>query len=382
MIYLDNAATTFPKPPEIYEKTVAFMRESGGSPGRGTHRLSISASQMMDSTRKQVSQLFRIPDSRRVVFTYNCTDSINIVLKGLLKSGDHIISTNLDHNSVSRPLEHLRKDLGVELSRVPFDRKGFVEPILLRGNIKRNTKLIILTHGSNVLGSVQNLSAYLTLSLETGIPLLVDAAQTAGRFPIEIGDSPVFVACSAHKAMYGLPGLGILTVPAGFPLQKWREGGTGTSSENLNHPDELPMRLEAGTPNLAGIAALRFGLEFIEREGQDRLHKQEMDLALRLYQFLSSDHRFVVYSKINSGDRLPVVSFNLRKAPPDEVAAILDQNFGIAVRAGLHCAAVLHAQLGTTPEGCLRISPGYFNTQDELETLILALNSIAEGYLD
>jgi cysteine desulfurase / selenocysteine lyase len=382
MIYLDNAATTFPKPPEVYEKTFEFIKEQGGNPGRGSHYFSTAAAQMIYATRNQVAQFFRIPDSRRVIFTHNCTDSINMVLKGLLKMGDHVISTNLDHNAVTRPLEHLRKDMRLDISRVPFDKKGSVDPILLRGNIQRNTRLIILNHGSNVLGSVQPLPAFLSLSLETGIPILIDAAQTAGRIPIEIGDAPAFLAFSAHKALFGMPGLGLLTVPAGFQLQKWREGGSGTASETLHHPDELPYRLEAGTPNSLAIASLQNGLGFITREGMQKMHRHEMDLALRLHHFLVSDNRFVVYSRTELGERLPIVSFNLRKAPPDEVAAILDQNFGIAVRGGLHCAATVHAQLGTSPEGCVRISPGYFNTQNELETLILALNSIAEGYAD
>jgi cysteine desulfurase / selenocysteine lyase len=379
-IYLDNAATTFPKPVSVYEKTFDYMKTSAGNPGRGAHFFSNSSSETVENTRRQVAAFFRLPDYRRVVFTPGCTESINIVLKGYLKTGNHVIATNLDHNSVSRPLEHLRHEWKLEVTRIAFDRNGFIDPLQVRAAIRNNTTLIVLNHGSNVLGTVQALEAFLEIASETGIPLLLDAAQTAGRIPIEIGNAPVFIACSGHKGLYGMPGLGILTVPAGIELSKWIEGGSGTSSESLHHPDELPMRLEAGTPNFLAIASLAEGIRFIEEKGIDSIHSSEMNLVLRLWDYLRSNPKFVVYSQPHSGQHLAAVSFNLLNVSPTEVAMILDQRFEIAVRGGLQCAALLHEQLGTSPDGCVRVSPGYFNTGDEIKALTEALGSIAAGY--
>lgn len=380
VIYLDNAATTYPKPPSVYERTFQWMRESGGNPERGTHALASTAGRIIEDTRRQMARLFGVADPRRVVFTYNCTDSVNMVLKGLLSPGDHVVTSALDHNAVSRPLERLRREGGIAVTRLPFDADGFVDPDRVRESIVRSTKIIVLCHGSNVLGSVQPIGPFVDLSVSTGVPLLIDAAQTAGRLPVESGDAPVFVACSAHKGLYGMPGLGILAVPAGIELRNWREGGTGTASESLEHPADLPMRLEAGTPNFLSIASLHFALEFLKQQGIESIHRKELDLALALHDFLASDSRFSVYSALRKGTRTAVVSFNLRNAAPEEVAVILDQRFDIAVRSGLHCAAVLHEQLGTMPGGCVRVSPGYFNTPDDIAALIDALKTIADGY--
>ena len=252
--------------------------------------------------------------------------------------------------------------------------------VLVRKSIRNNTTLIVLNHGSNVIGAVQPLAPFLEIAHEGRIPILLDAAQTAGRIPIEVGDAPVFVTCSGHKGLYGMPGTGILTVPKGYELSKWREGGSGTASESLHHPAELPMRLEAGTPNFLGIASLSYGVDFIEQQGMFAIHDQEMKLAKSLESFVLSDRRFVLYSQLDAGRSMACVSFNIHNAPPVEVAAILDQRFGIAVRAGLHCAAVLHQQLGTAPEGCIRVSPGFLNKGQDIDQLSNALREIADGY--
>lgn len=379
MIYLDNAATTFPKPVEVYDRTFEWMRESGGNPGRGGHALSTASGQITETTRKRLSDFFGVSDPRRIIFTYNCTDSMNMVIKGLLHHSGHVVTTNLDHNSVSRPLEDLRRKIGLQITRVPFDENGFVDPTQFESAIEESTTLLVVNHGSNVLGSVQSLEPFFRIAATKNIPLLVDAAQTAGRIPIAVGDAPVFLACSGHKGLFAMPGIGVLVVPATFSIERWREGGTGTASEELHHPDELPMRLEAGTPNFLGIASVLFGLEYIQKEGMSRIHDAERELAKRLHRALSDDSRFTLYST-DAGERTSVVSFNLNAAPAEEVATILDQHFGIAVRSGLHCAAVLHQQLGTIPGGCARVSPGYLNTPDHIDTLIAALKSIADGY--
>lgn len=380
MIYLDNAATTFPKPASVLERTWEYMTTRAGNPGRGAHYFSNASAEVIEQTRRQLAKFFQLPDFRRLVFTGGCTDSMNMVLKGHLKSGDHVIATNLDHNSASRPLEHLRETLPLQVTRVPFEKNGSIDPGLVQQAIRNNTTLIVLNHGSNVIGTVQPLAPFLEIVRESRIPILLDAAQTAGRIPIEVGDAPVFVTCSGHKGLYGMPGTGILTVPKGYELSKWREGGSGTASESLSHPTELPMRLEAGTPNFLGIASLSYGVDFIEQQGMFAIHNQEMKLAKSLESFVLSDHRFVLYSQLDAGRSVACVSFNIHNAPPVEVAAILDQRFGIAVRAGLHCAAVLHQQLGTAPEGCIRVSPGCLNTQQEMDQLFNALQEIANGY--
>ena len=380
MIYLDNAATTYPKPAQVYENTFRFLKEKGGNPGRGGHFFSNASAEVVESTRRELARFFGIPDFRRVVFTYNCTDSINMVLKGRLCAGDHVITSNLDHNAISRPLERLSRTLPLKISRISFDESGKVDPAGFKAVLQSNTRLMILTHGSNVLGSVQPLGPFVEIARQSGVPLLLDAAQTAGRVRFEIGDAPVFVVCSGHKGLYGMPGIGILTVPPGIDLEKWREGGTGTISESLQHPDELPMRLEAGTPNFLAIASLREGLHFLNSEGIEKVHRREIELAMILQKHLLSAGDGPVYARIDPEESLAVLPFNLEKVPPEEASAILDQNFGIAVRSGLHCAAVLHERLGTSPAGCLRVSPGYFNTDEDMAALTAALSEITEKY--
>lgn len=381
MIYLDNAATTFPKPEAVYEQTFRFIRESLGNPGRAGHGLSVAAGAAVEDARRLLARFFGVSDPHRLIFTAGCTDSINMALRGLLSPGDHVIASALDHNAVSRPLEELRLKNGLDVTRVAFGEDALLDPAEVRRGINRNTKIIVLTHGSNVLGSVQPLEPFVEIARDAGIPLLLDAAQTAGVVPVREDGAPVLIACAAHKGLFGLPGLGILTVPAGLEIRKWRVGGTGTLSENLLHPEELPLRLEAGTSNSPAIVSAATGVEFIASVGMEKIHSHETCLAARLHRFLRDDPRFEIYSKSNtSGKGLGTVAFNLKGVASQEVAAILDQSFGIAVRGGLHCAAVLHQQLGTVPDGCLRVSPGYFNTPDQIETLISALGQIASGY--
>lgn len=381
MIYLDNAATTFPKPEAVYEQTFRFIRESLGNPGRAGHGLSVAAGAAVEDARRLLARFFGVSDPHRLIFTAGCTDSINMALRGLLSPGDHVIASALDHNAVSRPLEELRLKNGLDVTRVAFGEDALLDPAEVRRGINRNTKIIVLTHGSNVLGSVQPLEPFVEIARDAGIPLLLDAAQTAGVVPVREDGAPVLIACAAHKGLFGLPGLGILTVPAGLEIRKWRVGGTGTLSENLLHPEELPLRLEAGTSNSPAIVSAATGVEFIASVGMEKIHSHETCLAARLHRFLRDDPRFEIYSKSNtSGKGLGTVAFNLKGVASQEVAAILDQSFGIAVRGGLHCAAVLHQQLGTVPDGCLRVSPGYFNTADQIETLISALGQIASGY--
>ncbi|HSE40529.1 MAG TPA: aminotransferase class V-fold PLP-dependent enzyme [Acidobacteriota bacterium] len=378
-IYLDNAATTFPKPETVLENTIRFMRDSAGNPGRGGHYFANSSRQIVEETRRRVALFLGVADPKRVIFTSNCTDSINMVLKGYLRPGSHVIASNLDHNAISRPLESLKRAGVIELTRLPFEQ-GYLNLDQLKTSINHSTTLIVLTHGSNVLGTIQNLEEIAAIARAAKVLLLVDAAQTAGRIQINADSAPMFVACSAHKSLFGLPGLGILTLPENVSLPPMREGGTGTSSESVVHPDQLPERLEAGTPNVTAIASLRFALDFIESEGVEAIHRKEMELVHDLLKTIRTDDRFLIYSDPSMDPHVAVVGMNICNVPAEEAAAILDQNFGIAVRAGLHCAAVLHQQLGTLPGGCLRISPSVFNTKEEIAQLVEALHRIAEQY--
>jgi cysteine desulfurase family protein len=380
MIYLDNAATTFPKPEGVYEKTFRFLEKSAGNPGRGGHYFANASRQLIEETRSRLARFLGVHDPRRVIFTSGCTDSINMVLKGYLQSSSHVIASNLDHNAISRPLESLRKTGSIEVTRIAYDQYRYINVSQIKEAINSSTTLIVLSHGSNVLGTLQNLEEIAAFAKDTGIPLLVDAAQTGGRIPIQADAAPMFVACSAHKALFGMPGLGILTLPENISIRPMREGGTGTSSESVIHPEQLPERLEAGTPNVPAIASLRFALDFLEQEGVESIHRKEMRLVNYLIDQIKSDERMILYSDPTKGPHVAVVALNIRNVPADEAAAILDQKFGIAVRAGLHCAAVLHQQLGTMPGGCLRISPGVFNTKEDIDQLSKALVNIAEQY--
>jgi selenocysteine lyase/cysteine desulfurase len=290
-----------------------------------------------------------------------------------------VIASNLDHNAISRPLESLKRAGTIQLTRIPFE-DGYLNPDQLKMAINSSTTLIVLTHASNILGTVQNLEQIGAIAKSANIPLLLDAAQTAGRLSIHADSAPMFVACSAHKSLFGLPGLGILTLPENISLPPMREGGTGTASESVIHPDQLPERLEAGTPNVTAIASLRFALDFIESEGVESIHQKELELVYDLVKTIRTDDRFQIYSDPVNGPHVAVVGMNICNVPAEEAAAILDQNYGIAIRAGLHCAAVLHQQLGTLPGGCLRISPGVFNTKEEIAKLGEALHKIAEQY--
>jgi cysteine desulfurase family protein len=380
MIYLDNAATTFPKPEGVYEKTFHFLKDSAGNPGRGGHHFANASQQLIEETRSKLARFLGVRDARRLIFTSGCTDSINTVLKGYLQPGSHVIASNLDHNAVSRPLESLRRIGSIDVTRIPFDQEGYINVNRIKVAVLDSTTLIVLSHGSNVIGTLQNLEEIAAFAKETGIPLLVDAAQTAGRIPIAADAAPMFVACSAHKALFGLPGLGLLTLPQNTSIRPMREGGTGTSSESVIHPEQLPERLEAGTPNVPAIASLCFALDFLEHEGVELIHRKEMELVNHLVDQLKAEERVILHSDPTKGPHVAVVALNIRNVPAEEAAAILDQKFGIAVRAGLHCAAVLHQQLGTLPGGCLRISPGLFNSKEEMDQLAKALVVIAEQY--
>lgn len=379
MIYLDNAATSWPKPEEVYTVMERFLREAGANPGRAGHRMAREAERVILETRTRLARFFGAPVPERVVFTLNATDSLNIALKGLLKPGDHVITSCLEHNSVARPLNRLAA-LGVEVTRVANDSVGLIDLEALRRSIKRNTRLIVINHASNVLGTVRPIRELGRIAKENGLLLVVDAAQSAGHLPIDVEKDGIdILACSGHKGLLGPPGVGILVLKDEIPVSPWREGGTGSRSESPVQPEAYPYRLESGTPNTVGIAALGAGVAFIEKVGLAQIRAHEDMLVNRLLEGLRSISGVKIYGPADASLRTGIVSFNLAGWEPVDAGAVLDHVYGIAARTGLHCAPWAHEAIGTFPAGCIRFSTGYFNTVEEIDQAVAAVRELVRS---
>lgn len=379
MIYLDNAATSWPKPEEVYTVMERFLREAGANPGRAGHRMAREAERVILETRTRLARFFGAPVPERVAFTLNATDSLNIALKGLLKPGDHVITSCLEHNSVARPLNRLAA-LGVEVTRVANDSVGLIDPEAVRRSIKRNTRLIVINHASNVLGTVQPIGELGRIAKENGLLLVVDAAQSAGHLPIDVEKDGIdILACSGHKGLLGPPGVGILVLKDEIPVSPWREGGTGSRSESPVQPEAYPYRLESGTPNTVGIAALGAGVAFIEKVGLAQIRAHEDMLVNRLLEGLRSISGVKIYGPADASLRTGIVSFNLAGWEPVDAGAVLDHVYGIAARTGLHCAPWAHEAIGTFPAGCIRFSTGYFNTVEEIDQAVAAVRELVRS---
>ncbi len=380
MIYLDNAATTFPKPECVYEAMDKFLREKGANPGRAGHRMSVEAEQEIEKARVIVAKLLGIKNSERMIFTFSATDALNMGIKGLLCEGDHVITTELEHNSVSRPLGSLEDGGVITVTRVENSDDGLIDADDITKAIRSNTKLIICTHASNVLGTIQPIMEIGEIARERDLVFMVDAAQTMGVCRIDVEDYNIdMLAFTGHKGPYGPPGSGGLYVGERVDLRAWREGGTGFDPESLLQPDTFPYKLESGTPNSVGIIGLKTGLEFCIKEDIDQIREHESKLVLRLISALETDHRFDIYGGLDGDRKVGIVSLNIKGLKPSEVGAILDNTFNIAVRSGMHCAPHIHRRVGTFPEGMVRISPGYFNTMEEIDETISGLKEIADS---
>lgn len=380
MIYLDNAATTFPKPESVYEAMDKFLREKGANPGRAGHRMSVEAEQEIEKARVTVARFLGIKDPERLVFTFNATDALNMGIKGLLCEGDHVITSKLEHNSVSRPLAGLEQKGIITVTRVKNTDDGFINPDDIKKALTSNTRLIVCTHASNVLGTIQPISEIGGLARERGITFMVDAAQTVGVCDIDVEEQHIdMLAFTGHKGPFGPTGSGGLYVGKNVKLRAWREGGTGFEPESLSQPDTLPFQLESGTPNSVGIVGLKTGIEFCIKEGIDVIRQHERKLVLRLVSALESDDRFEIYGNVDKDRKVGIVSINIEGFESGEVGTILDNTFNVAVRPGLHCAPYTHREIGTFPAGTIRISPGYFNTIEDIETTISGLKKIADA---
>jgi cysteine desulfurase family protein len=378
MIYLDNAATSWPKPERVYAAADRVFREEAGNPGRSGHALSLAAGRRVEETRLSLARLFGIARPERIAFTLNATDALNLALKGLLRPGDHVITGSMEHNSIARPLEALR-ERGMEYTKTPVSPIHGADPDAVKAAIRKNTRLMAFCHVSNVTGTVNPVTEIGALCREQGIPLLVDAAQSAGNTPIDVEQMNIgLLAFPGHKGLLGPQGTGGLYIGEDLVLCPLREGGTGSHSGELVQPRSFPDRYESGTQNTAGIAALGEGARFLMEEGLERVEAREARLASRLIEGLRNIPGITLYGPPDGPRRRGVVSISLDALNPAQAALILDNTFGIAVRAGLHCAPDAHRTLGTLDRGgTIRISVGYFNTDEDIDRCVGALTAIA-----
>ena len=376
--YLDNAATSFPKPESVYQALDAFARTSLANPGRAGHQMALAAERALDDARHLLNQLFHGQEPERFIFTLNCTDALNMAFKGVLQDGDHVITTDLEHNSVSRPLRALELAGRIRLTRLAADGGGTIDPDAVRRAVTKRTRLIALTHASNVLGTVQPIAEVGRLAREHDLLFLVDAAQTAGVVPVDVQEMDIdLLAFPGHKSLLGPTGTGALYVGPRSHLQPWREGGTGGDSASETQPCELPYLLEGGTPNVLGVAGLSAGIRFVQERGLEAIRRHEVELCQRLWRRLDEMSGYTVYGHREMDRRVGTLSFRNESLPAAELGGILDQAFQIAVRPGLHCAPYIHRAIGTFPEGTVRVSPGPFSTEEDIDHLARALAEIA-----
>jgi cysteine desulfurase family protein len=374
-VYLDNAATSFPKPKAVIEAVGHVLETVGASPGRGSHKHAAEATEIVSDCRRKAAAIFGVKDSDHVVFTKNATESINIVLKGWLKPGDRVLHSAMEHNSVIRPLWGLASR-GVNVEMIPCGPSGSLDTEALSRMLRSKTRLVVLVHVSNVNGALMPLEEVAQLCSRAQTPLLLDAAQSAGLQPIEAEELGIgMVACSGHKALLGPAGVGILYVRPDLDVSPLIEGGTGSRSEEPEQPEFSPDRYESGTPNLPGLAGLRAGIDYILEKGVNRIRNHEIGLAHHIESELVGIPGVRVFEPERRGSG--AVAFVVEGMNPADTGAILDQAFDIAVRTGLHCAPFAHRTLGTLPEGTVRVSPGFSTNIDNIEYFINGLRWIA-----
>lgn len=377
-LFLDNAATSFPKPDSVYRAMDAVMREIGVAPGRGGYRQSLAAARIVFETRSALARFFGVPDSSRLIFTHSATESLNIAVMGLLKPGDHVVSTTVEHNALLRPL-HLVASRGVEVTFVQANREGVVSPQDVAAALRPETRLVAFAHCSNVTGTLQPLPEIARVAREGGALVLVDAAQSAGYFPLDLEGMGIdLLAAPGHKGLYGPPGTGILALAAGLKLEPLLVGGTGGGASSPDQPEGLPERFESGTINTPAIAGLKAGLDFLLETGLDAIRAKGKLLVEQIVEGLRAIPGATVYGPA-TGERGGAVSFNLQGRDPAEIGFILDSEYDISVRAGLHCAPDVHRTIGTYPTGTVRVSPGFFNSERDISNFLTAMREIASG---
>lgn len=372
MIYLDNAATSHPKPAQVYARVDDVLRNWSANPGRSGHAMAIEAARIIFETRESIARLFHIADPDRIVFTPNATGALNLAILGMLQPGDHCVTTNMEHNSVVRPL-HALEQRGVTITRAAIDPQAIAQAI------NPATRLVAVTHASNVAGEISPIAEIIVAAHARGVPVLVDAAQTAGSVPIDAGALGAdLLACPGHKGLFGPQGTGFLYVAPHLNLDPILFGGTGSRSDLEDMPDFAPDRYEAGTLNTPGIAGLGAGVEFLLERGVDQVRAHEVALLAQLMDGLEAIDGVTIHGPRDPHRKTGVVLFTIDGVDPAEIGDRLDSEFGIAVRVGLHCAPGAHRVLGTFPLGGVRVSPGYFNTAEEIERAVEAVSRIAQ----
>jgi cysteine desulfurase family protein len=377
VIYMDNAATSYPKPETVYETVDRFNRFIGGNPGRGSNRSTLEAGSVILQTREALAELFSVKDSSRIAFTHNVTDALNIGLKGILGAGDHVITTSMEHNAVARPLYHMSQQ-GVEWTVVPCDSEGKLDPEDIRKAVKPNTRMICMLHASNLTGTIMPIEAVGKIAHEKNVLFMVDCAQTAGVLPIDVERFHIdLLAFTGHKSLFGLQGTGGLYVRPGLTVNPLKHGGTGSFSEYLEHPSLMPDVLESGTLNTPGLAGLWAGIQFIQATGLDTICRKEWALTEQLIEGLSSIHGVTIYGPSDIKQRTAVISMNIEGIDCGELSVALDYEYGIITRSGLHCAPLAHQTIGTFESGSCRFSPGFFTTEDDIDAVIKAVHSLA-----
>lgn len=380
MIYFDNAATTFPKPEKVYKSMDDCMRVYCANPGRAGHKMAMQSARAVEGVRDLVAKLFNIADPMDVVYTFNATDSLNLALKGFLKSGDHVITTTMEHNSVLRPIMEL-ENIGVEHTFVEADSEGRIDPKDVEAAIKDNTKLIAIIHASNVTGTIIDIKAIGEIAQKNKIAYLVDASQSAGVYDIDVQAMNIdMLAMPGHKGLLGPQGTGILYVNPKIRLRSLREGGTGSRSEDIIQPDLYPDKYESGTHNTPGIVGLGAGIEFLFETGIEKIREHEEELAQYFIDEVVKIPKVVLYGPKSAKERAAVITLNIGEVDSGEVTFLLNSQYDIATRSGIHCAPLAHKTIGTLEQGAVRFSFGYFNTKEEVQKAIEALKEISEQY--
>jgi len=377
MIYLDNAATTFPKPKSVYKSVMEAMTVYGANPGRGSHAMAIEGARVIYETRELVAQLFNLDDPMKVIFTFNATDGLNIAIKGILKPGDHVIATAMDHNSVLRPIKELEK-YGIENTIVSCASDGTIKVEDVEKAIKGNTKLVVTTHVSNFTGTILPIEKIGKMCKDNNLLYLVDASQSAGVLEIDFKKQNIdFLVAPGHKGLLGPQGTGILLINSDVEIKQLREGGTGSESSSMYQPNFYPDKFEAGTHNLPGIAGLNSGVKYILDKGTKSICSHEKNILDLFIKEIKKIPKITIYGPESIEDRSGVVPINIEGMDSSEVAYILDTEYNIAVRPGLHCAPLAHKTIGTEKIGAVRFSVGPFTKKTEIMAAAKALNEIS-----
>ena len=377
MIYLDNAATTLHKPEGVAEAMITALTSMGNS-GRGAHEATLDASRMIYGTREKLAELFHISDPMRIAFTCNATESLNIAIQGILQPGDHVITSVCEHNSVLRPVYRMAKR-GVTYNMLPADKKGVIQYDQLTSLLKKETKAIVITHASNLTGNVTDLKKVSDFAKKNGLLLIVDASQTAGCIPIDVQELGIDVLCfTGHKGLMGPQGTGGIYVREGIKIAPLKVGGSGVKSFDKEHPDTMPTALEAGTLNGPGIAGLGASVSWLLKQGVEKIHEKDLALSRRFLKDIAEIPDITIYGDMDSQMRTAIVSLNLGDVDSAEMSDWLWEDYGIAVRAGAHCAPLMHKALGTEQQGAVRFSFSCFNTEEEVDAAIQALKELQE----